>query len=66
VDTIRMHLGGAGEKLGLERSGIQPRSARFVEQGEGVGHALKLSPHEQLVAALGFVTLKPPSVSAST
>ena len=36
----------------------------LVEQGEAVGHsvqALKLSPHEQLVAAFGFFTLKPPS-----
>ena len=61
-----MNLGGAGVELGLERNDIQPRTARLVEQGEVVGHALKLSPHEQLVAALGFVTLKPPSVSAST
>lgn len=29
-------------------------------------HALKLSPQEQLVAALGFFTLKPPSCKAST
>jgi hypothetical protein len=28
--------------------------------------ALKLSPQEQLVAALGFFTLKPPSCKAST
>jgi hypothetical protein len=30
------------------------------------GYALKLSPQEQLVAALGFFTLKPPSCNAST
>ena len=29
-------------------------------------YALKLSPHEQLVAAFGFLTLKPPSCKAST
>lgn len=32
----------------------------------GLVHALKLSPQEQLVAAFGFFTLKPPSFSAST
>jgi hypothetical protein len=32
-----------------------------VEEGEKVRHAEKLSPQEQLVAALGFFTLNPPS-----
>mgnify|MGYP006906724366 FL=1 len=29
------------------------------------GQALKLSPHEQVLAALGFLNLKPPSFRAS-
>ena len=61
-------------KSRFESVWIQPRASGFTEQGERVGHgmrgrwgayALKLSPQEQLVAALGFFTLNPPSVSTS-
>ena len=36
-------------------------NAPAAETGAPSGQALKLSPQEQLVAAFGFVTLKPPS-----
>lgn len=36
-----------------------------LADGIAISYALKLSPHEQLVAAFGFFTLKPPSVRAS-
>ena len=38
--------------------GNEPNYHKFI-------YALKLSPQEQLVAALGFFTLKPPSCNAS-
>ena len=41
-------------------------SPRLAQRGEMIRHALKLSPQEQVVAAFGFFTLKPPSFSAST
>jgi hypothetical protein len=34
---------------------------RTVNNQLSTGYALKLSPQEQLVAAFGFFTLKPPS-----
>ena len=43
----------------LERVRFQPWLARQLQQREGVGHALKLSPQEQEVAALGLLTLNP-------
>src|SRR6266404_2719884 len=74
VDTIGMDLRRQGKELQFQRLGINPRAARFVQEGKIVGHlkaaapnqALKLSPQEQLVAALGFFTLNPPSCKAST
>ena len=45
---------------------VEPRAARFAEQGEEIlRHAEKLSPHEQCATALGFVTLKPPFCRSS-
>src|SRR6266404_8779967 len=69
MDAIRMDLRRQGKKLLFERLGINPRAARLVQEGKIIGHlkaaapnqALKLSPQEQLVAALGFFTLNPPS-----
>ena len=66
VDAVRVRSGQLGEDAGLEGVGIQPRKPGLAEKDERIGHALKLSPQEQLVAALGFFTLKPPSVRAST
>ena len=57
----RVNLGGQGEKLLPQPVRIQAGAAGFVQQSEKVRHAEKLSPQEQLVAALGFFTLKPPS-----
>ena len=47
-----------------------PRESWFRVGGEDVeavqpDQALKLSPHEQVLAALGFLNLKPPSFRAS-
>ena len=61
VDAVGVHVGGQSEEFMAQPIGIQAGAAGFVEQGEKVGHAEKLSPQEQLVAALGFFTLKPPS-----
>ncbi|MEI2723748.1 MAG: hypothetical protein V9H26_09470 [Verrucomicrobiota bacterium] len=67
MESIGMMLRRKGEKIAFEQLRIEPGSARSVEQCEMVrDHALKLSPQEQLVAALGFFTLKPPSFNAST
>ena len=60
-----MKIGGKGEEFLLEQIRIQPWTARFIEKCEIIRHALKLSPQEQLVAALGFFTLNPPSCNAS-
>src|ERR1044071_5842252 len=61
VSAVRMHGCGKRKEFFLERIGIEPWAARFVENSKIVRHyALKLSPHEQLVAAFGFCTLKPP------
>ena len=60
-----MKRGGAFVEFRFEGLGVEPDGTGFVKQGELVGHAVKLSPQEQLVAAFGLVTLKPPSVSES-
>ena len=62
---------GRGEldETRLQPVEVGPGTSRSLEQCEGIAHggyALKLSPQEQLVAALGFFTLNPPSVSDST
>lgn len=44
------------EKGGGGREGV----VGDTEDGKGVGHVAKLSPHEQWAEALGLVTLKPP------
>ena len=41
VDPVGVNFGGAGEELLFEAIGIQPGPARFVEQGEVIGHAGK-------------------------
>jgi len=61
MDAVGMKFSGEPEKLLPEQGGIQPGPARFVEQPKIIRHAVKLSPQEQLVAALGFFTLNPPS-----
>src|SRR5690606_33159676 len=67
MNAIRMNLRRTREKFCLQHLCVQPGTTWLVQQREIIGHqALKLSPQEQLVAALGFFTLKPPSVSAST
>ena len=61
VHTVGVKVGGPGEEFLPQPVRVQTGAAGFVEQGEKVRHAVKLSPQEQLVAALGFFTLKPPS-----
>ena len=33
-----MHFAGERQKLLLQRLGIEPRAARFIEKGEGISH----------------------------
>jgi len=61
VGAVRMKFTGQPEKFLPKPGGIQPGPAGFIEQTEIIRHAVKLSPQEQLVAAFGFFTLKPPS-----
>lgn len=61
VAAIRMQLGGKCEELLFKRVRVEPRLALLAKRREIIRHALKLSPHEQLVAAFGFFTLNPPS-----
>ena len=56
-------------KMNVITANITPNSAPHKNEIVRMAienHALKLSPQEQLVAALGFFTLKPPSCNAST
>lgn len=73
MKAVRVELDRLGLEPCLDLAFVQPWAAWFVKEGEVVGHflldtaqALKLSPHEQVVAALGLCTLKPPSCSAFT
>jgi len=67
-----VRLGGNFEKCGLKRIRVDPRPARLAKEGKIIHdrnrsrYALKLSPHEHDAAAFGFLTLNPPSCSAST
>jgi hypothetical protein len=49
---------------------MKPQPAEFGSalryDREGLDQALKLSPQEQVLAALGFLNLNPPSCKAST
>jgi hypothetical protein len=65
MDAVGMTVRGKVKEPLLQQLSAKPWPPRHPEQGEMVGHALKLSPQEQLVAALGFFTLNPPS-KAST
>ena len=57
---VRMVFSRQSMKSFFQRVRIQPRTARQPKQRKGIGHAAKLSPHEQLATALGLVTLNPP------
>ena len=61
-EAIRMPFGRKRMEAPLQEVRIDPGRAGNVESREAIHfQALKLSPHEQLVAAFGFFTLKPPS-----
>src|SRR3954453_16915856 len=68
---IRVRFLRQRHEFGFELIRINPRSARLSESckiihhDDGKAQALKLSPQEQVVAAFGFFTLKPPSCRAS-
>jgi hypothetical protein len=49
----------------LQLAGIEPWTARLVENSKVIGHAAKLSPQEQWATAFGLVTLKPPFCKSS-
>ena len=69
MNAIGMQFARKRHKPSLDLFGIEPGPARLIEEGEVIDHnadvlierqALKLSPHEQELAAFGFLTLNPP------
>jgi hypothetical protein len=71
VQTIGVEISGEGQEVGFQGDEVESGLAGLFEEGEAIHgggdgvQALKLSPQEQLVAALGFLTLNPPSCRAS-
>ena len=71
VRAVGVNLRRRARNFCLSNSASSQGRRGSCEQGEIIRHAnhrqaLKLSPQEQLLAALGFFTLNPPSCSAST
>jgi hypothetical protein len=66
------HLGLWGERRvgGTGANCMKPQPAEIGSalrfDRDGLDQALKLSPQEQVLAALGFLNLNPPSCKAST
>lgn len=61
VGTVRVDFGAQRQELAFEKVGVEPGATWLTKQRKIIVQALKLSPQEQLVAALGFFTLNPPS-----
>src|SRR3954453_23537353 len=69
VSALRVGVGMRVERLRVEGVlqlvRIEPGIPRLMEQRKKIGHAAKLSPHEQCGTAFGFVTLNPPFCRSS-